>query len=71
MPLAAIAADFHQPLDVLGDLLAQIALDAALFLDDLADPLRLVLREIRTFVTSGTSAAARIRLERVRPMPWM
>src|SRR6516165_9217640 len=33
----AIAADFHQPLDVHGDLLAQISLDAALFLDHAAD----------------------------------
>src|SRR4051812_34950841 len=37
VPQAAEAADFHQPLDVHGNLLAEIALNAALLLDHLAD----------------------------------
>src|SRR5436309_815575 len=37
VPHPAETADLHQPLDVHRDLLAEIALDAALFLDDAAD----------------------------------
>src|SRR5207248_7688710 len=37
MPHAAVAADFHQPLDVHRDLFAQVAFDPALLLDDAAD----------------------------------
>src|SRR5262245_18701661 len=37
MTAAAVAADFHEPLDVHGDLLAEIALDPALLLDHPAD----------------------------------
>src|SRR5688572_11908959 len=46
VPDAAVAADLHQPLDVLADLLAQVALDAPFVLDHLADPARLVLGEV-------------------------
>ena len=46
VPDAAIAADFHEPLDVLGGLLAEIALDLVLVLDRLADPGYLVLGEV-------------------------
>jgi hypothetical protein len=46
MPRPAIAADLDQPLDVHGDLLAEIALDAALFLDHAADLPDVVLRQI-------------------------
>src|SRR5262245_39998059 len=37
MTHAAVAADFHQPLDVHRDFLAQVALDAALLFDHAAD----------------------------------
>src|SRR5262245_37518246 len=37
MTHAAVAADFHQPLDIHRDVLAQVALDVALLLDDPAD----------------------------------
>src|SRR5262249_18951418 len=37
VPHAAVAADFHQPLDVHRDFLAQVAFDPALLLDDAAD----------------------------------
>src|SRR3954470_4177584 len=37
MPQSAEAADFHQPLDVHGNLLPEIAFNAALLLDHLAD----------------------------------
>src|SRR6185295_6052759 len=43
---AAIAADLHQPLDVLADLLAQVALHPALVLDHLAEAARLVLGQV-------------------------
>src|SRR5581483_2539695 len=43
---AAVAADFHQPLDVHRDLLAEVALDAALLLDHPADLPHVVLGEI-------------------------
>src|SRR5690349_14382624 len=48
LPVAhpAIAPDLHQALDVLADLFPEIALDAALVLNDLADPPRLVLGQI-------------------------
>src|SRR6266446_9575381 len=46
VPHPAVAADFHQPLDVHGDLLAEIAFDAALLLDDAADLPNVVLGEI-------------------------
>src|SRR6516162_10097210 len=43
---AAVAADFHQPLDVHRAVLAQFALDAALLLDDAADLPHVVLGQI-------------------------
>src|SRR6516225_10278684 len=46
VPQSAEAADFHQPLDVHGDLLAEIAFDAALLLDHLADAADVVLGQI-------------------------
>ena len=46
MPPAAIAADLDQPLDVHRDLLAEIALDAALLLEHARDLADIVLGEI-------------------------
>src|SRR5262249_20466448 len=46
MPHAAEAADFHQPLDVHRDLLAEITFDAALLLDHPADLTHVVLGQI-------------------------
>ncbi len=46
MPHPAPAADFHQALDVHRDLLAEIAFDAALFLDHPADLADVVFRQI-------------------------
>src|SRR5205814_8606131 len=46
MSHAAIAADFHQPLDVHRDFLAQIALHAPLFFDDAADLAHVLLGQI-------------------------
>src|SRR5207248_1302131 len=43
---AAIAVDLHQPLDVLADVLAEIALDPPLVGDDLADPPDFILGEV-------------------------
>src|SRR4030095_89936 len=43
---AAIASDLHQALDVLADLLAQVALHPAFVRDDLADPPRLVFGQV-------------------------
>src|SRR4051812_47158499 len=42
----AIAADLHQPLDVHGNLLAEISFDAALLFDHAADLPHVVFREI-------------------------
>ena len=46
MPETAVAADFHQPLDVHRDLLAKIALDPTHFFDHAADLPDVVLGEI-------------------------
>src|SRR3954469_2932432 len=46
MPQAAIAADFHQPLDVHRDLLAEVAFDATHFLDHAADLADIVFRQV-------------------------
>src|SRR6476646_1708772 len=46
MPHPAVAADFHQPLDVHRDFLAQVAFDAALLFDDAADLSHIVFRKI-------------------------
>src|SRR4029434_723844 len=46
VPQPSIAADFHQPLGIIRDFLAQIAFDAAHFLDDAADLSHIVLGEI-------------------------
>src|SRR5262249_52864453 len=43
---AAVAADFHQPLDVHRNLFPEVAFDSALFLDDAADLPHIVFREI-------------------------
>src|SRR5215510_8006177 len=42
----AIRADLHEALDVHGDVLAEIALDLALGVDDLGDAARLLVREV-------------------------
>jgi hypothetical protein len=47
---SAVAADVDQPLDVLADLLAEVALDLFAFLDDLADLVDLVLGERLDFL---------------------
>jgi hypothetical protein len=46
---AAITADFHEPLDVHGNSLAQIAFDHAISLDYVSDPDDLVFRKILNF----------------------
>src|SRR5262245_35956295 len=46
MTRAAVAADFHQPLDVHRDFLAQVALDAPLLLDDTRDLPHVLFREV-------------------------
>src|SRR5215211_688350 len=46
MPQAAVAADLHEPLDIHGDLLAEIALDAALLLEHTADLADVVFRQV-------------------------
>jgi hypothetical protein len=46
MTHAPVAPDLHQALDVLADLLAQVALHTALVRDDLADPPRLILGQV-------------------------
>src|SRR5207247_5638701 len=42
----AVAVDFHQPLDVQADVLAEVALDFALVGDDLADAPHFILGEV-------------------------
>src|SRR5712691_10840134 len=42
----AVGADLHQPLDVHGDFLAEVALHAALHVDDLGDAAGLLLGEV-------------------------
>src|SRR5438445_5078286 len=42
----AVGADLHQPLDVHGDLLAQVALHFAFLVDDLGDAAGFLLREV-------------------------
>src|SRR3954470_9171801 len=46
MPQPAVAADFHQPLDVHRDFFTEIAFDAPLLLDDPADLSHVVFRQI-------------------------
>src|SRR5580765_6521291 len=46
MPHPAVAADFHQPLDVHRDFLAKVAFDAALLFDHPADLSHVVFRQI-------------------------
>ena len=66
MPQAAIAADFHQALDVERDLLAEVTLDATDFLDDAADVPDVVLGQVLdTNVT--TDAGGRQNVVRALP----
>src|SRR5262249_34461258 len=66
MTQAAVAADFHQALDVERDLLAEVALDAAHFLDDPADLPDVVLGEVlHADVTTDTGGAEDV----VRALP--
>src|SRR5262245_43107490 len=46
VPHPPVTADFHQPLDVHGDLLAQISFNAALFFDHATDLPDVFLRQI-------------------------
>jgi hypothetical protein len=64
--MPAVAADLHQPLDVDGDLLPEIAFDAALLLDDPADLPDVVLRQV---LDPEVAADARLREDVARPRP--
>src|SRR3954467_7929595 len=66
MPQPAIAADFHQPLDVHRDLLAEITLDAPLLLDHPADLPDVVFGEI---LDSDVGADRRGAQDVVRALP--
>src|SRR6187402_2201449 len=66
MAQAAIAADFHQALDVERDLLAEVALDAAHFLDDPADVPDVVLGQVLD-TDVGTDAGGRQNVVRALP----
>jgi len=46
MPEAAIRANFHQPLDIEGHFLAQIAFHAVLLFNDFADLVGLVIVQV-------------------------
>src|SRR5262249_36390820 len=66
VPQAAVAADLHQPLDVHRDLLAEIALDAALLLDHPADLADVFLRQI---LHAHVGADARLGQDVGRALP--
>src|SRR5687768_9639829 len=66
MTAAAVAADFHQPLDVHRDLLAEIAFHAALLFEHAADLAHVVLGQI-LHADVGTDAG--LSENRARPMP--
>src|SRR2546421_402436 len=65
-PPAAIAADLHQALDVLGALTAQVALDHVLAVDQVAELDHLVLGEVAD-VGVGRDVDLREDLVRARP----
>src|SRR5262249_51674277 len=65
VPQPAIAADLHQPLDVHRDLLAEIPLDPADFLEHPADLPDVFLREI---LHADVGAHARLAEHVVRPL---
>jgi hypothetical protein len=46
MPQTSVAPDVHQALDVHSDFAAQVTLDPHLFVDDLANPVDLVIGQI-------------------------
>src|SRR5687768_7649798 len=64
MPQPAVAADFHQPLDVHRDLLAEIAFDPPLLLDDAADLAHVLFREV---LDADVRADASLGQDVVRP----
>jgi len=66
VPHPAPAADFHQPLDVHRDFLAQVALDPALLLDDTADLADVVLRQV---LDADVGTDARRGQDVVRALP--
>src|SRR5687767_3699476 len=65
MAQAAPAADFHQPLDVHRDLLAEVSFDAPLLFDDAADLAHIVFREV---LHADVGADARFRQDVVRAL---
>jgi hypothetical protein len=69
VPQAAVAADFHQPLDVHRDLLAEVALDAALLLEHAADLADVVFGQILHADVRAHARRARTSFDRLRPMP--
>src|SRR5215203_4119455 len=66
MAHAAIAADLHQPLDVHRDVLAEVAFDPALLLDDPADLAHGIFRQI---LDPDVGADARVFQDDVRADP--
>src|SRR6266581_3329432 len=46
MPQTSVRSDFHQPLDIEGNFLSEIAFDAVLFFDDFADLVGFVVVQI-------------------------
>src|SRR3972149_7724206 len=69
MPKPPIAADIHQPLDVHRDLLAQISLDAAPGIDDLAALADLLLGQVLDPDVGVDSGLSQDRVGAVTPDP--
>ena len=69
--VAAIALDVHQALDVHRDVLAEIAFDVALVLNDLTDAVDLVFAQILDLLEGSTFAFSRILSDAGLPIPKM
>ena len=80
MPKSPVASDVHQPLDVHCDFATKISFDPHLFVDDFANPVDLVIREIphsrvrahvrplEQFLAGMESDAKDIRQRRLDPL---
>src|SRR5204862_2959029 len=66
MPRTAVAADFHQPLDVHRDLFPEVAFDAGLLFNHPADLPDIVLRQI---LEADVGTDAGVLEDPVRAMP--
>ena len=69
MTQSAVGTDFHEPLDIEGDVLAKISFDPVLLFDQLSDLVDLVIVQITNLCIETDCRLGQNLVDCVRPIP--